>query len=250
MRYDAAKLLTEDGARGGTGKSNKTGIKLDPRVDWFETWDDVDTGPSRISSSRGRQYGYDGKSPGDYLKPLDRFMEKNIGKSWNDAYSEICKVADPRSMQGNHLRDHARQYLNSRYFFYSGYYIDDNGLLQYWERNHTPWVGFQNDETIIDWFIDPTKEYKKVKGSWFSYEYFTRDPDELKTYYDYKDKIYKTKKACEFIGWDPSSSDPNKTKIRQISKSEIKRLFRNHSFGLNQKHVERTGRKVYIPTVK
>jgi hypothetical protein len=42
----------------------------------------------------------------DRLAPLRRFLEKRLGQSWDDVWSEICSANDGRSVAGYHLRLH------------------------------------------------------------------------------------------------------------------------------------------------
>ncbi len=47
----------------------------------------------------------------DRITPLLRYLRKNCGKPWNKVWADVCKVADNRSLRGNHLRDHVLQYV-------------------------------------------------------------------------------------------------------------------------------------------
>lgn len=47
-----------------------------------------------------------GKQQSDRLSPLYRFIRKQVGRRWDDVYSELCSQADPRSVKGFHLRSH------------------------------------------------------------------------------------------------------------------------------------------------
>lgn len=42
----------------------------------------------------------------DRTEPLRRFLNKQVGRPWDKVYSEICQVADSRSLRGHHLRSH------------------------------------------------------------------------------------------------------------------------------------------------
>jgi hypothetical protein len=70
---------------------------------------------TRRNASRVRDYGLLPRlksknlvygASGDRLNPLRRFLEKRLGQSWNDVWSEICSVNDRRSVTGYHLRLH------------------------------------------------------------------------------------------------------------------------------------------------
>lgn len=85
--------------------------------------------------------------PSDRLSPLWKFLESNVGRKWDDVYSEICRVNDRRSLLGNHLLDHVKglvdivsferngyKYGNrgqlNRGYYYGRYYVDVDGILR------------------------------------------------------------------------------------------------------------------------
>ncbi len=49
----------------------------------------------------------------DRFNPLRRFLEKRLGQSWDDVWSEICGVNDRRSVTGYHLRLHVEQMVET-----------------------------------------------------------------------------------------------------------------------------------------
>lgn len=74
--------------------------------------------------------------PNDRLAPLEKFLEKNAGRPWNDVYSEIREHCDTRSTRGQHLWEHVHSSVRDHYYHHShssfrGAYIDDDGILQY-----------------------------------------------------------------------------------------------------------------------
>lgn len=80
---------------------------------------------------------YSTKHSNDRLKPLERFLDKNVGKKWDDIYSKLSKIADKRSIRGFHLHQHIREYvsitereLEAPYRLKSRYYVDNNGFLR------------------------------------------------------------------------------------------------------------------------
>ena len=40
------------------------------------------------------------------MKPLERFLEKSVGRNWNKVYSEIRERIDPRRAIGLHVLQH------------------------------------------------------------------------------------------------------------------------------------------------
>lgn len=70
-------------------------------------------------------------------RPLERFLEKNIGKSWDVVYSQLCKMADSRSHTGYMLREMigwlVEKKLINRYW-HRGFVVDDEGVLRKHKR--------------------------------------------------------------------------------------------------------------------
>lgn len=98
------KVLTERERVGSSNKSNKTGLKIGPNN--YNPEADYDY-PSRVSFSRFRNYEYP-KSFSDNDNPLRRYLYKQVGRPWDKVYSEICEVADSRSVSGYHLLQHVK----------------------------------------------------------------------------------------------------------------------------------------------
>lgn len=46
------------------------------------------------------------KSLTDHLRPLCRYLDKQVGRSWNEVWQDICESTDARSTLGWHLRFH------------------------------------------------------------------------------------------------------------------------------------------------
>ena len=104
MRSDMDKVVTERPRYGHANRSKKTGLKIN-RVDPNR---DYDT-PKRLSSSKGRQYGWDAKEFSDRIGPLKRFLRSQVGRHWGKVYSELSEVLDKRSLTGRHIWVHIRQ---------------------------------------------------------------------------------------------------------------------------------------------
>jgi len=106
MRSDMQKLICERPRRGSrTSPSIKTGLKLNPNINYD---DDIDTGPSRISSSGPKQFGWNSKDLNENLNPLERFLVTSIGRRWDDVYSEIRANIDLRKAIGLHVMQHLK----------------------------------------------------------------------------------------------------------------------------------------------
>lgn len=74
------------------------------------------------------------------LKPIWRMIRKNCGRPWADVWSEICAIADNRSIRGYNLRERIRNFVGTiadceRYHYGSDSWsryeciVDENGIL-------------------------------------------------------------------------------------------------------------------------
>ena len=132
MRDDIAKLLCERQRIGSRSKSLKTGMKLDPRIDYD---DDYDWGPQRLSIARRRQHGWNSKTLNENLRPLYQFLDKSVGRDWNDVYSEICANLNPTKAIDFHVFQHLGWHVDLHrhgrhdHRYYGGLYVDDDGIL-------------------------------------------------------------------------------------------------------------------------
>ena len=95
MRKDMSKVIVERPRRGGGGQ-NQNKRKNKPLEDL----------PSFESMGRRRQYGWDAKELNENLKPLSRFLEKQVGRPWNDVHSEICENIKLDSAVQRHILQH------------------------------------------------------------------------------------------------------------------------------------------------
>lgn len=52
-----------------------------------------------------------GKEFGEYLAPLRRFLKSNVGRKWDDVYSELREHVNPGSTVQNHIMQHLWHYI-------------------------------------------------------------------------------------------------------------------------------------------
>lgn len=91
-----------------------------------------------IPISIKKQLGWNKKQQSDLINPLRRFLRKNVGRKWNDVWSEICVSNDRRTISGSHLRDHVQMEVEqNRLYSPYRFYVDENGILQEWIRRKT-----------------------------------------------------------------------------------------------------------------
>lgn len=240
MRRDAAKLIAEEERHGSSNRSKKYSCRLNPHLDYD---DDFDYGPTRVSSSSRRQYGWNAKEFGDFLSPLEGFLNKNVGQQFDDVYSEFCAAVDPRSLDGHHIRTHFRSYLKYQF------YVDDCGFLQKqkYDSYRNTWSDPKGKERIVDSIpVNDSLHFKKINGCWFVSEYRENDPDanvlELVRYEAGKG-VYEKVRAGDQKNFKPRTL----LRYRQLSKKEIREMKKLYWHrGTNVKWLERL-RDTYRP---
>jgi hypothetical protein len=114
MRHDIAKVICERQRCRSDEGSLRTARKLDARLDWESG--DYDWGPVRLSSARRRQENgsVSYKHLNENLNPLFNFLDKAVGRHWDDVYSEICQNIDPRRAIGFHVLQHVGWHVEKR----------------------------------------------------------------------------------------------------------------------------------------
>ena len=112
MRRDMVKVLTER-TRAGGGDSGRLAFNRLNRTReryYVEGYEDVeeDCSPKFESIRKPHKTHYSGKSFTDLLGPLQAYLRKQVGRPWDDVWSDICKVMKGNGSQANHLKDHVR----------------------------------------------------------------------------------------------------------------------------------------------
>ena len=157
MRPDMGRVIVE---RGRVGR-----WKLATR-DRVEPDEDSPTRESMRARLDGSAY------QGDHLAPLLRFLEKSVGRRWDDVYSEIRAVADHRTVKGNHLIDHANDYVATwteyatqpkwRWF---RFYADPAGILRAGARFRYRRPEPPPEPDVIP--VSRSVEIRRIKGVWY-----------------------------------------------------------------------------------
>ena len=95
--------------------------------------------PSRVPRGRdGRKFrdqsdapflpmkaGYrDPKSFNENLRPLARYLERQVGRPWDKVHSDVCAVIDGRSAVQRHILEHLNQYVAVHTRVVDGHLID------------------------------------------------------------------------------------------------------------------------------
>jgi len=190
MRKDMSKVVTERPREGHYLASRKTRLRI-RRYDPEKVYDDL---PLRVSGSRNKHLvnarkqtrsRYDEvKHFSDLIGPLQRFLRSNVGRPWDDVYSEMKQSLDSRKVTGQHIFDHVEWEVElhplvgedgkiyESYPHYrerallQGLYVDPRtGLLCWAERNGRKPREEKKEAVLIT--IDSRKHYIKQNGVWY-----------------------------------------------------------------------------------
>ena len=188
MRPDMGKLLCEKERRGSSERSVKYGLRL-RNIDLEADYDY----PTRAKSCRwNRDLGpHDGKSLSDFLSPLYGFVQKSVGRYWDDVYSEICQNLDFRSVHGIHIKSHLDSYVELNTYLgedgkvhtqpykpldhvggkaeVDGYYVHPiTGILCYKQKKSWNYWKEKRAATPKDiYWIGHDAAFVRIAGNWF-----------------------------------------------------------------------------------
>lgn len=195
MRHDMFKVIVENPRAGveyfRTQRNNYRKAKTFV-LDEDGYVDDAFT--SNQLSMRGRKFGLDHKNLNENLAPLYRYLEKSVGKKWDDVYSDISKNLDSRSTVKQHVRDHlndfvcihtfrdaggnlfgSSQYGNIYEEWHFSFYVE-NGILckakkKPWKKDYRARVEAQQAEQLCTFVkITENSSFEKIDGLWFYIE--------------------------------------------------------------------------------
>jgi hypothetical protein len=74
-------------------------------------------------AARGKEpmrLGLGHRSLNENLAPLQRFLQRRVGRRWDDVYSEICAELEPSSTVQKHVLDHLRDFVMTRTYLRDG----------------------------------------------------------------------------------------------------------------------------------
>jgi hypothetical protein len=123
MREDMSKVVIERPRWGHSLPSKKTG----QRIRRHDPGNEYEDSPQRLSGQAKYPKGAT-KGFSDFLTPLERFLQSNVGQPWDKVYSELCQHLDRRKMTGRHMFQHLEDYVSTNCFY------DEAGELwiDYW----------------------------------------------------------------------------------------------------------------------
>jgi hypothetical protein len=68
-------------------------------------------GPQKLTIRAFYDRDWHGKETRDHLSPLRRYLRAQVGRPWNQVYSEICAATDRRSAVQRHVLEHIGDYV-------------------------------------------------------------------------------------------------------------------------------------------
>lgn len=170
---------------------------------------------------------YADKSFSENLNPLYGLIRKNVGRKWDDFYSELCEVFDKRSVINQHILDHLEQKVMVKTI------LGEDGKIYYVTR----WKGVIEVDT--EYFVHPTTGILQKNVNFVSHRQKFRKAEELKK--------QEEEKICKVI-------DSN-TKLQLIdgvwfivtyAKTPAEFIMRSVSYPWDKGHTNRTY-KIYTP---
>ncbi|MBC7880701.1 MAG: hypothetical protein H7Y37_05150 [Anaerolineae bacterium] len=202
------RITIERPRRGGHGKPKRLRRLAQDNTRFVEPLDGADLGdletyeldvldnlPRQISGRKEAQHAGNHKYLTDNLKPLERYLHKQVGRPWDKVYSELCKRLDRSTVSGMHVFSHIHQFVKG--FIEPGkdnYYYDQIIFEQIGKRMvpHLSGGGWQSKRPLYNaLFIHPSTgmltlakpkvavkplieqvvlngcDYRKIDGNWF-----------------------------------------------------------------------------------
>lgn len=209
MRSDLNKLLCEHERYG-----SKRGYKEVRRDRTFDLYDE--DGP--IGNREGMRWRYkfhwNEKEFGENLNPLYGIIRKNVGRKWDDIFSELCQVFDTRSVINRHILIHLDGMVEINNIFfedgelwirsnYSGtrllkddgteYYVDPRDGVLYRNEAYRSW-GYNRRKIAEERRLERWKTYRNYgefayakdekTGTWYRYDYEALKPGVIEGYWE------------------------------------------------------------------
>ena len=178
MRKDMKKVIISRSRKSGDCHKVRKKINIS---DLNEDGDIDDLYPNKISAKKDAvgPKGYP-KTQTDLLGPMRRYLQKQVGRPWNEIWSEICE--DNQDFMGDHLKGHIQREVVTNCYFDEdgriinkenhkevGYYSSslffvhpETGLLEVAE--HRP---YKRKYPGLNIYKIDNQEYHKHEGIWY-----------------------------------------------------------------------------------
>lgn len=155
MRSDMAKVIVENPRR---FESECRKGRLGPLTEL----------PAKLGLRRYARERGGWKRLNENLSPLRRYMERQVGRRWDDVYSEICANLRPTSTVQQHVRDHVPDLVDlggpQRRWWRHDLFVDGKGYL----RRRPPQkrtAKRPSERTVVA--VSAMAELHRLGGIWF-----------------------------------------------------------------------------------
>lgn len=105
---------------------------------------------SDLPQREGMKKRHKDKSFNENLNPLYGFIHKNVGKKWDDVYSEICSSFDKRKVINQHILLHLFQYVETNCK------VDDHGIYVVGSYIYGNKHEYLEQSRRVEYYVDPT----------------------------------------------------------------------------------------------
>jgi len=180
MRKDMHRVIIETSRK---GKTYARPIRKKISVhDLTDDGDIKDNYPTKISTKRDAAGSGDPSYQDDRLRPIIRYLKKQVGRRWDDVWSEIC--ANNQDFMGDHLRRHVLGYVSEKvriegdeiidlernyavYYYGDYFYVDPvSGVLK-----QVPRRVFRPNKAVFNIVSMDGVDYFKHDGIWYRVKY-------------------------------------------------------------------------------
>jgi hypothetical protein len=262
VRSDHHKLICERERHGSKNKYHDVRHRKDEAMNDDFVFDDNEEGDELVQSTNTKKSmtktyrsRWIDKELSNFTTPINGFVRKNVGRKWDDVFSDFCSMYDQRSVLTKPLFQHLLQnierkvivkdnelYVQSRYGcrpVSDEFYVDPrDGILklnkdfQNWrQRNREQLKAFNTKKAGIIRVVDNLTEIHLIDGTWFEIKFEISEgyPEQVLRYYLYRPdrppSYYTvTKYPYRFDVLLKSSSNKPKVAIskRTLSKKEMR----------------------------
>jgi hypothetical protein len=92
--------------------------------------------PAHEGMRRPHLLNGEGKTLNENLRPLRRYLDRQVGRPWNKVYADIAANLRVDNTVQQHVRDHLRDFVATNKLIEVGPAIDDPASWRAWRREH------------------------------------------------------------------------------------------------------------------
>jgi hypothetical protein len=238
MRKDMSKLLTERPRRGSSDGYDKRRAELKSIP--------LDEDSPFKESNFVHKKNWSGKEFNVNFNPLKRFLKSNVGRLWNDVYSEISRTFDKRKTVNYRIFEHLHSMVVRTTFIgtdgkvwynctfrgeepieksYQPFFVDPKGFLRENKNYRRKFVYKKRDTSdFLQWNIPNESGYVKLNNVWYFCTFVPRKSVGISGFRWEEDRVGDQIK--EEHGVFPWKGNIRCVKGKQMSSKEIKRLIK------------------------